>query len=135
MNTQLLGAWGESYAAQLYMRQQYRVLVKNSFNRVGKRLGEIDIIVQRKNVLVFVEVKTRISSAYGLPEESITSAKQNKIIRSVQWFLSQFPEYQNLQPRIDVCAILLNELARTDNGSHLDKYVKYSKIITNAVEL
>ena len=130
-----LGAWGENYASQIYLKQGFSVLLKNSFNRVGKQLGEIDIIVKRGNLLVFVEVKTRISGRFGLPEESVSYAKQQKILRSVNWFLYQFPEYQVWRLRIDVCAILLNQVVQLGTSLNLDKSVKYSKIITNAVEL
>jgi putative endonuclease len=130
-----LGAWGENYASQIYLKQGFSVLLKNSFNRVGKQLGEIDIIVKRGNLLVFVEVKTRISGKFGLPEESVSFAKQQKILRSVNWFLYQFPEYQTWRLRIDVCAILLNQVVQLGTSFNLDKSVKYSKIITNAVEL
>lgn len=130
-----LGSWGESYAAKIYLKQGFSVLLKNSFNRVGKQLGEIDIIVKRGGLLVFVEVKTRISGKFGLPEESISFSKQQKLLRSVNWFLYQFPEYQSWQLRIDVCAILLNQVVQLGASLNLDKSVKYSKIITNAVEL
>ena len=130
-----IGAWGEFYAAKLYLTRGYKLLVRNSFNRKGKQLGEIDLILSRNNVLVFVEVKTRASGKYGYPEESVTYQKQQRIIKAVQWFLNSHPEFQNFQPRIDVCAILLLESAKLCFAPDLDKFVKYSKIITNAVEL
>ena len=130
-----IGSWGEFYVARLYLARGYKLLVKNSFNRKGKQLGEIDLILSRKNVLVFVEVKTRVSGKYGYPEESVTYQKQQRIIKAVQWFLNSHSEFQNFQPRIDVCAILLLESAKFCFAPDLDKFVKYSKIITNAVEL
>lgn len=130
-----LGAWGESYAARLYQRAGFQILIRNSFNRSGKRLGEIDFIARRNQHLVFVEVKTRTSARFGLPEASISYFKRQRLLKSVQWFLTKFPEYQKLQPRIDVCAILLNQVANVSQNANLDKFVKYSKIFTNAVEL
>lgn len=133
--TQHIGACGEFYATKLYLSKGYKLLVRNSFNRKGKQYGEIDFIVVRNNQLVFVEVKTRLSNRYGLPEESVTRSKQERIIKAVQWFLSKHPQYQHFQPRIDVCAILLTEAAALSFLPDLDKFVKYSKIFTNAVEL
>ncbi|QQS22821.1 YraN family protein [bacterium] len=130
-----LGAWGENYAARLYIRQGYKLLTRNSFNHTGKQMGEIDLIVLGKNQIIFVEVKTRVSSKYGLPEEAVPAQKQARLLKVVTWFLARHSQYRNLQPRIDVCAILLSSAARALPASSLDKFVKYSKIITNAVEL
>jgi putative endonuclease len=130
-----LGAWGEYYAARLYQKAGFQILLRNSFNRSGKQLGEIDLIARRGEVLVFVEVKTRVSTQFGLPEESISYFKRQRLVRSAQWFLAKFPDYGRLRPRIDVCAILLSEGAHQTTNRDLDKFVKYSKIFTNAVEL
>ena len=87
INQTTLGAWGEYYAARLYSRQGYKILMKNSFNHTGKQIGEIDLIVLGKNQIIFVEVKTRVSSRFGLPEESISNHKRQRLIKIVNWFL------------------------------------------------
>ncbi len=135
LSTQTLGAWGEHYAARLYIKQGYKLLARNSFNRTGKQMGEIDLIMLGRNQIIFVEVKTRVSSRYGLPEEAISAFKQKRIIKIVRWFLARHLEYQIFQPRIDVCAILIAETAKIVPSTNLDKFVKYAKIVTNAVEL
>lgn len=132
---QHIGAWGEYYAARLYLQKGYKLLARNSFNRKGKQFGEIDFIVRKGGLIVFVEVKTRISSKYGWPQDSVTKHKQIRIIKAVEWFRSQHPSYVFLQPRIDVCAIILSESVKASFVPDLDKFVKYCKIITNAVEL
>lgn len=134
-NQKTLGAWGEHYAARLYQKAGFQILVSNSFNRTGKQLGEIDLIVKRDKFLVFVEVKTRISTRFGLPEESISYTKRQRLIRSVSWFLSKYPELALNRLRIDVCAISLAESVNVSQSKNLDNFVKYSKIYTNAVEL
>lgn len=131
----LLGAWGENYASKLYLKKGFQLLVRNTYNRTGKRLGEIDFIVRKSNLLIFVEVKTRTNQVFGLPEESISKHKQQRLLRSVYWFLYTHQEYQGYRLRIDVCAILLRDLPDEPRTVDLDKFVKYSKIITNAVEL
>lgn len=130
-----IGIWGEDYAARLYARHGFIVLARNSYNHQGKRMGEIDLIVRKRDLLVFVEVKTRLSAKYGLPEEAVNFSKRQKIIRSVNWFLHSFPDYAKFRVRIDVCAIMLNPPAGIGPHINLDKFVKYGKIITNAVEL
>ncbi len=130
-----LGDWGEHYAARIYIKQGYRLLARNSFNRTGKQMGEIDLIMLGKNQIIFVEVKTRLSSKYGLPEEALSTHKKQRLIKVVTWFLTRHREYQIFQPRIDVCAILVVEAAKMVPKTDLDKFVKYAKIITNAVTL
>jgi putative endonuclease len=130
-----LGLWGENYAWKLYAKQGFKLLVQNSFNHTGKRMGEIDLVLRHKQWLVFVEVKTRLSVEFGAPEESISASKKLRLLRVVQWFLNSHAEYQVYQPRIDVCAIMLSDGARLGNFQHFDKFVKYAKIISNAVDL
>ena len=96
-----LGRYGED-AATLYLATQgYRVVARN----LRTPVGEIDIIVQRAKSLIFVEVKTRRSLAFGSPQEAVGPRKQRQIIRAAQWYLSD-AQHRGLQPRFDVIAIL-----------------------------
>ena len=65
--------------------------------------GEIDIIARCGRQIVFVEVKTRSSRFFGLPQEAVNRRKQRQIIRVAQWYLETHP--QNLQPRFYVLTI------------------------------
>lgn len=103
MSTKILGSKGESYAEKLLIRNGYGIVDKNFRCKVG----EIDIIAVQNGVLVFVEVKTRKSSKYGLPEEAVTPRKIYKIKRTADWYLSQNPNLPK-KHRIDVVSILLN---------------------------
>lgn len=67
--------------------------------------GEIDLIMQDKDTLVFIEVRYRKNTLYGGAEASITSSKQNKIRQTAMWFLQQSPHYQSLPCRFDVVAL------------------------------
>ncbi|HLC94895.1 MAG TPA: YraN family protein, partial [Patescibacteria group bacterium] len=71
------------------------------------RFGEVDAVVSKDNVLIFVEVKTRIGIQSGMPYEAVT-AKKLSTIRKVGWlYLSATgTRYKNL--RIDVISIVLN---------------------------
>ena len=96
-----LGRCGEDAAALYLVAQGYRVVARN----LRTPVGEIDIIVQKGKNLIFVEVKTRRSLAYGTPQEAVGPRKQRQIIRAAQWYLSD-AQHRGLQPRFDVIAIL-----------------------------
>lgn len=96
-----LGRCGEEAAALYLAAQGYSIVARN----LRTRVGEIDIIAQRAQTIVFVEVKTRRSIAYGTPQEAVGPRKQRQIIRAAQWYLSD-AQNRRLQPRFDVIAIL-----------------------------
>lgn len=95
-----LGAWGEAQAALYLQRQRLKIVARNFMTPVG----EIDIIARTKKELVFVEVKTRRSNAYGTPAEAVGPRKQRQIIRAAQWYLTA--NKSSLQPRFDVIAVM-----------------------------
>lgn len=95
-----LGKWGEEMAAAWLMRQGAEIVVRNYRTPVG----EIDIIARQGKLLLFVEVKTRRSDAFGTPQEAVGPAKQRQIVRSAQWYLKSGAG-RGLQPRFDVIAV------------------------------
>lgn len=131
----LLGRLGEAYAVALYKSKGFVLVARNSYNRTGKQLGEIDFVAVKGNNICFVEVKTRSSTRFGLPELSVNQFKQQRLIRIVQWFLSQQPAFRNFTPQIDICAILVDRNKFAQNSKRLDKSLKYVKVYTNAVEM
>lgn len=114
-----LGNWGEDLAARYLCRRGYKVLERN----FRSRLGEIDIIAKEGGDLVFVEVKTKSSFAFGLPEERVDKRKQRKLIKTAEYYLVE-NEIGECSWRIDVIAI-----HKTPQG------VPRFKLIKNAVEL
>ena len=72
-----LGVWGEEKAARFLTEQGYTILERNFHSRYG----EIDLIAEDQDFLVFVEVKLRASTSHGLPEETVTLRKQEKLLR------------------------------------------------------
>lgn len=70
-----LGAFGEKAAAEYLIKNKYKIMDKN----YKTRLGEIDIIAKDKNDIVFIEVKTRTNTKYGLPCEAVDFRKQHVI--------------------------------------------------------
>ncbi len=103
--TKDLGKWGEKVASEYLVKTGYQVLDRN----VRTEYGEIDLIAEQGCVLVFVEVKTRQSSTYGYPEESITRLKIDHMIDSAEAYLQTIPDYEG-DWRIDVVAVEINEL-------------------------
>ena len=73
--SKLRGAWGEALAAEFLRKKRYK-LVASSYRC---RFGEIDLIVQNKHFLVFVEVKLRKSAIFAKAFEYVDKRKQDKI--------------------------------------------------------
>jgi len=100
-----LGAAGEAQAAAWYEANGYQILARNW----RCREGEIDLIVTRRRLIVFCEVKTRSTAAFGSPAEAVTHAKRTKLRQLAARWLSE----NSVRPagiRFDVAAILAGEL-------------------------
>lgn len=95
------GRAGESYAAQALEKKGYFILERNFSNK----FGEIDIIARDKDVLVFVEVKTKIGIDFGLPEDMISKGKLQKIRNLATVYMKG----ERVPCRIDVVAIVLDD--------------------------
>jgi len=81
---QEVGREGEELACNYLQQKGYEVLERNY--RAGKT-GEIDIIARRENLVVFAEVKTRNSEAFGGGIYSISQAKKKSLKRSAEYYL------------------------------------------------
>ncbi len=95
-----LGERGEEIAVNFLKKNRYKILFRN----YRCKFGEIDIIAQHKKTLAFIEVKTRSSEAYGLPQEAVQSKKQKKI----SWVALEFIQRYKLEDRaarFDIVAI------------------------------
>jgi len=112
-----LGRLGENLAADRLERQGYVIRQRNYRCPVG----EMDIVAEDGDYLVFVEVRTRRGQEYGTPEESITAAKQVKLVEVAQTYLQEHDWPGDW--RIDVVAV---ELTR---GGKLERVT----VIQNAV--
>jgi len=95
-----LGAWGEETAARFLLAKGYRVLDRNWY----ASHGELDLVAQEGETLVFVEVKARRRHDFGSPEEAITPAKQRKL-RQTAWAYLQTHDMMDVDFRFDVVAI------------------------------
>lgn len=102
-NHKLSGAWGEALAAEYLRKKHYKILAAG----YHCRFGEIDLIVQDRKYLVFVEVKLRKSSSFARAMEYVDSRKQDRIRITASVWLSENPT--KLQPRFDVIEIYAPE--------------------------
>ncbi len=99
----LLGALGEEYARE-YLKGQRYVIRESNWRWHGK---EIDIIAQKGNVLVIVEVKTRSSLQYGRPEEAVDDKKIRFLTSAANAYIRT--HRLNLPVRFDILSIVKNE--------------------------
>ncbi len=115
-----LGQWGEELAYQYLCEAGYRILERN----YQCSLGEIDLIAEDGDTLVFVEVKTRTSHAYGAPQTAVGWKKQTKL-KQLAWHYLLQQRYRSRPCRFDVVAITL---PRGATSPHLE-------LIQNAFQL
>lgn len=101
---QQLGHEKEKLAAQFLIRQGLRLLQQNyrCFH------GEIDLIMQDKDDIVFVEVRSRSRLDYGHAPETITFAKKQKLIKTAMHYLQKYSYGETVNSRFDVIGIHLN---------------------------
>lgn len=100
------GKKGEDMAVEFLLQKGYHILHRNWTS--GKR--EIDIVAKLGETLVFVEVKTRSSQAFGMPEEAVNSCKTDFLLDAASRYMYQL----NMQPidiRFDVIAITIDATA------------------------
>ena len=97
---QRLGRSGEALAAAHLEAQGYRILVRN----YRTRLGEVDIIAQDRDTLVFVEVKVRRSPRFGTAKAAVTAAKRRKLSMVALQYLKSVSQ-SSARARFDVVAV------------------------------
>ncbi len=95
-----LGALAEDLAQDYFLQRGYKLLERN----FRSAPGEIDLILEKDDYLIFVEVKARKSTKYGLPQEAVTPMKQHTIRRVAEAYM-QDKKKTGLQVRFDVLAI------------------------------
>ena len=100
-----LGRIGEKMAADYLRRNGFRVLYRNFRSRRG---GEIDLVCRdrREETLVFVEVKTRTTDAFGPPHTGVTRAQQDRIMRGAKEWLRLLDD-PRVPYRFDVVEVLM----------------------------
>jgi len=103
--SQQLGKWAEQQALALLQHHGFQLVQANYHSRYG----EIDLIVQHDQELVFVEVKARASTDYANALESISLSKQRKMMKTALHFLQNHEEFQHFFCRFDVICFDFNQ--------------------------
>ena len=101
-STQNIGETGEEYAVNFLKKKKYNILERN----YRKRYGEIDIIAENKNYIVFVEVKTRHTDSMTSASDAVNRQKQLKIIKTASLYLAENETEKFC--RFDVCEVYVN---------------------------
>ena len=102
MQEKELGRKGEEVALRFLKKKGYKIIEKNYVCK----MGEMDIIAREKDTLVFVEVKTRTSMAFGPPQLAVNSTKQMQLSKVALYFLKE-KRLEEVKARFDVVAVLL----------------------------
>lgn len=96
-----IGKLGEDISTK-YLEKHGFCIIERNFH---SRYGEIDIICENSDYIVFVEVKTKKSSTYGCASERVDFHKRVKILKTIETYL--YNNEVNKQPRIDVIEVIL----------------------------
>ena len=102
----LLGAAGEEAVAAWYNREGYRVLDRNW----RCAAGELDVVAGKGGVVVFCEVKTRSSTAFGVPAEAVTPTKQARLRHLAAQWLAEHRGSGYREVRFDVASVLAGQV-------------------------
>jgi putative endonuclease len=98
-----VGRYGEQLAVDHLTGRGWQIVDRNWRCVVG----ELDIVARDGSVLVFVEVKTRSSTAFGDPAEAVTAVKSARLRRvAVQWLSAHREQARGAEVRFDVVSIV-----------------------------
>ena len=112
-----LGQWGESVAARHLEAKGYEIIARNW----RCRQGEIDLVAQAGEELVFVEVKTRRGRDMGTPEEALTPHKSRKLLQLGQLYVAAHDP--DADWRIDLVAVELDKMGKLLRCEHIPNAV------------
>ncbi|MGB9893331.1 MAG: YraN family protein [Candidatus Saccharicenans sp.] len=107
------GNWGEELAAEYLVKKGYQIIEKHFYFHHT----EIDLIARDGDYLVFVEVKTRSSADFGLPEEAVTERKKYHLRRAAEGYL-YLNNLSQVNCRFDVISVSF----RPDGQTSLEHY-------------
>jgi len=117
---QRLGRLGEDLAARYLEHRGYQIQARN----VRFRRGEVDLIVQNADSLVFVEVRARRGRAFGAPEESLTPSKRQRLVTLAEAYLqAHASEELPVNWRIDVVVVEFDPQGRLVRVEHIENAV------------
>ena len=100
-NTKILGKAGEDAAAAFYAQKGFSIIERN----FRTRFGEIDIILEKGDLLVFSEVKGIFGGNAEILADKLGPRKRRKIIETAKYFLQNHRQYSNKIIRFDVVVV------------------------------
>lgn len=109
-----IGIKGEQIASDFLIKKGYSIVSRNW--RSGKK--EIDIIAQKDDLLVIVEIKTRSRMDFGFPEEAVNKKKQGHLKTAAEMFVNEHTQYRNV--RFDIISIHLE-------GEHVKEIMHFEE--------
>lgn len=109
--SQKTGAIGE-YIALKYLTGKGYTFIQKNYRIAG---GEIDLILEKDDIIIFVEVKCRTKTGFGDGEEAINNYKKQKLLRAIEIFINKYKT--NKEWRCDLISIMLK-----DNNKALIKH-------------
>ena len=108
------GKLGERIAERFLISRGFSILERN----YKTPFGEIDLVTRSNGLIVFLEVKTRISERFGPPVSAITAKKRKHILKNCQFYLKKYGSIEK-PCRIDVIAINLNSRGKLLELKHI----------------
>jgi len=128
MSSKQLGILGEQIAENYLKNKGYQILDKNYSSRIstGPKIGEIDIVAKKNDIISFIEVKTlRCTQGEPFsPEEKVDFGKQRKLVKTAESWLMEKKIPLNSKWQIDVIAIELN-LNKKVKINHFENAIPY----------
>ena len=105
-----LGKQGESQAQKYLKKSGWTILETNWRNP----FGEVDIIAKKDDIIAFIEVKTRLSDAYGTPSEAVQKTRKLKYIRGANYYFCN--KNIDCTVRFDIIEIYKGQLNHIENA-------------------
>lgn len=105
-----LGKKGERKARRYLWFRGWKILEKNYKNP----FGEVDIIAKKKGVIAFIEVKTRLSDIFGLPNEAVTENRKRRYIMAAKYYFAG--REPDCTVRFDIIEVFRGQLNHIENA-------------------
>ncbi|MGN0822396.1 MAG: YraN family protein [Candidatus Gallimonas sp.] len=110
VRAKVLGRRGEALVCKYLKKRGYRILERN----YRTPFGEADLVAQKDDEIVFVEVKARESDAFGLPVEAVTRAKQRRYFDIAKYYCLGLGKEAPV--RFDVASVWEGEIEYFENA-------------------
>lgn len=114
MDSRLLGAKGEQYAAKYLRKKGYDILSGN----FSLGTGELDIVAFKDNIIYFVEVKTRTVGGITAPADAVDYKKQENLKSSAAAYITKY-KLQKYKYFFDIIEVFADEKGNIVDVNHI----------------